>query len=257
MNIWDSVQRSLEKATQEATRIARTQRLRSTIDGLTRQIHTQEDDLIVRAMDVFSAGQLIQSELIPICQELTRLQQQLEQTRQELAQIQSQGIQPPASGTIAQSPASPYSSGADLPPTVDAPPPPPEYRPFATMPVPPPPPPPGVDPITLSSFDTVRGTAPDNEKLPCKQCGVELIPGEAYCHNCGSAVQGRNASYQPTVRSTTEAEQETMRAATNEDTPSASVTERATIHNDPSSSTTKETNEAGLLSTQSNEQGGD
>ena len=41
MPLWDSVQRSLEKASQEAARIAKTQRLRSTIDGLTRQVNTQ------------------------------------------------------------------------------------------------------------------------------------------------------------------------------------------------------------------------
>jgi chromosome segregation ATPase len=118
MNIWDSVQRGLEKATQEATRIARTQRLRSTIDGLTRQIHSQEEDLLARTMEVFAAGHLIQGELLPICQELTRLQQQLEQNRQELAQLQNQGTQSTTAGQATPSVPGSYTPASDLSPTV-------------------------------------------------------------------------------------------------------------------------------------------
>ncbi len=234
MNIWDSVQRGLEKATQEATRIAKTQRLRSTIDGLTRQIHTQEDDLIARALEVFAAGQLTQPELIPICQELHRLQMLLEQNRQELAQVQSQGTQQPTTGTGQTITPPTYPPGTDPSPTVYAPPPPPpDYRPYdATKPAPVPPPPPGVEPLIASSFDTVRGT-PDNEKQLCKQCSVELLPGNAYCHNCGAAVLRGDASYQPTMRSTAESEQETTRATP--DTPPLPVTEQATLLHNPSS----------------------
>ncbi len=259
MNIWDSVQRGLEKATQEATRIARTQRLRSTIDGLTRQIHTQEVDLIARALEVFAAGQLTQSELIPICQELTNLQQQLEQNRQELAQFQSQGAQSHTAGTGPAATTQPYASspydapGSDLPPTSYVPP--PDYKPYdATTPAPPPPPPPGVNPLTISSFDTIRGVTPDIGKQVCKQCGAALIPGNAYCHNCGTAVQYGDSSYQPTIRSNTEPEQATRRA--DPDTPPLSVAEQATILHDPYSSPTQGTDAAGSLSKPSNEQDG-
>ena len=258
MNIWDSVQRGLEKATQEATRIARTQRLRSTIDSLTRQMHTQEEDLLARTMEVFAAGQLIQGELLPICQELTRLQQQLEQNRQELAQLQSQGVQPTTTGTGQASIPSPnsYTSGTDLPPTTYAPPPPPDYKPYdATTPALLPPPPPGVEPLTISSFHTVREPASGNEKQLCKQCGTELVPGNAYCHNCGAAVQSGDASYQPTIRGSVESEQETVRA-TSDETPYASVTEQPTMYHDPSSAPTQGQDEAGSLSKQANQQDG-
>ncbi len=255
MNIWDSVQRGLEKATQEATRIARTQRLRSTIDGLTRQMHTQEEDLLARTLEVFAAGHLIQGELIPICQELTRLQQQLEQNRQELAQLQSQGAQPTGTGQAAIPSPGSYTSGTDLSPTTYAPP--PDYKPYdATMPAPLPPPPPGVEPLTISSFHTVRETASDNEKQLCKQCGTELVPGNAYCHNCGAAVQSGDASYQPTIRGSVESEQETVRAASDEETPYASVTEQPTLYHDPSSAPVQGQDEADALSKQTNQQDG-
>src|ERR1019366_10417070 len=110
MNIGDSVQRGLEKATQEATRRARTQRLRSTIDTVTQQIHTQEDDLIVRTMELFAAGKLTQSELLPLCQTLTNLQQQLEQAQHELNLVQSQSqgqTQLPPTTNAATTPISP------------------------------------------------------------------------------------------------------------------------------------------------------
>src|SRR5438876_6477165 len=89
MPLWDSVQRSLEKASQEAARIAKTQRLRSIIDGLTRQINTQNNSILNKTLDLFIAGQLTQSELLPLCQELANLQQQLNQAQTELKQLQA------------------------------------------------------------------------------------------------------------------------------------------------------------------------
>src|SRR5260370_40449696 len=79
MPLRDSVQRSLENASQEAERSAKTQPLRSTIDGLTRQVNTQQSSIINKAMDMFVAGQLTQGELYQLCQEMMNLQQQLGQ----------------------------------------------------------------------------------------------------------------------------------------------------------------------------------
>src|SRR5689334_5657965 len=79
MNLWDSVHRGLEKASQEAARIARIQRLRSTVDTLHRQISNQQGMLIASAMETFREGRMVQGELLPICQELASLQLQLEQ----------------------------------------------------------------------------------------------------------------------------------------------------------------------------------
>src|SRR5438128_4929356 len=94
MPLWDSVQRGLEKASQEAARIAKTQRLRSTIDGLTRQMNTQHSAIFNKTMELFLAGQLTQGELLPLCQEMVNLQQQLNQAQNELKQLQASQSQP-------------------------------------------------------------------------------------------------------------------------------------------------------------------
>ncbi|MBA2392874.1 MAG: hypothetical protein H0V70_09035 [Ktedonobacteraceae bacterium] len=185
MNIWDSVQRGLEKATQEATRRAKTLRLRSTIDTLTQQLHTQEDNLLVKTMQIFAAGQLTQSELLPLCQELVQLQQQLEQAQHELNLVQSQ----PQGQT----------QGSGTPPTLPAyTTPPSDYQPYdQTTPTPTPPPPPGVTPI--STFNTVIMSTPGAEKQLCPHCNVALIPGDAYCHNCGGPTGKSEITQQPTM----------------------------------------------------------
>src|SRR5947209_4421087 len=126
MNLWDSVHRGLEKASQEAARIAKIQRLRGNIDNLSRQIHTHHDNLLRKVLDLFSAGQLTQSELIPLCQELASLQQQLHMFQQELKQLQNLG-------TPSVQPAQPAAPIAPHPP---------EYHAYSesTVPVQPPPP---------------------------------------------------------------------------------------------------------------------
>ena len=163
MNIWDSVHRGLDKASKEAGRIARMQRLRFQIDKAARQINTQESTLLHQIMDLFMAGQLTQGELLPLCHELMSLRQQVTQAQSELQILQSQGPQPPPSGQSGtQEIAAPLSG--EIAPTIYAPPPPasstPSYQPFdATVPaIPPPPPPPGMDLQTLHSQETVMNT---------------------------------------------------------------------------------------------------
>ena len=56
MNIWDSVQRGLEKATHEAARIAKAQRLRTTLEGLSKQIEMQQGAIVSKAMELFQHG---------------------------------------------------------------------------------------------------------------------------------------------------------------------------------------------------------
>lgn len=209
MNIWDSVHRSLEKASQEAGRIARTQRLRSTIEKLSLDIDTQQGALITQAMALFTSQQLTQSELISICQQLTDLHQQLLQAQNELKQLQGQGImqsalaagQPPAQGEAtpasAVAPTLPAQPTPVLSPT-------PAYQPYfdSTLPIPTPPPPPGVEPLEVGSLDTgpIR-TGDAAAPRICTNCHVETLPGNAYCHNCGLPLQNSAAAYQPTVRS--------------------------------------------------------
>ncbi len=184
MNIWDSVQRGLEKATHEAGRIAKGQRLRATIESLSKQIETQQSAILRTAMDLFNNGQLTQNELLVLCQALHNSQQQLTQAQSELKLIQNQsnpGTQVAQTAAYTQSSHQPYDN---------------------TLPALVPPPPPGFEPLNVSSLETMRMPPSANEQAQCNRCQASLIPGNAFCHNCGAPVQNDTASYQPTVRGT-------------------------------------------------------
>lgn len=206
MNIWDSVQRGFEKASQEAGRIARIQRLRSTVDSLSRLITTLNETIVTRTMEVFEAGQLTQVEILPLCEELAILKQQLEQAQNELKLTLSQPApaQPNAPGTYPTSPATgPYP----LAETMYAPPP-PGYQPIdTTSPLTaPPPPPPGVAPITIGSMETLQAPPPSPiteaaaQPTYCTSCYTPLIPGHRFCSNCGAPIVSSDAAHLPTVR---------------------------------------------------------
>lgn len=215
MPIWDSVHRSLEKASQETARIAKAQRLRITIDGLSRQANTQRNNLIGKVMEMFAAGQLLQSELHLPCQELANLQQQISDAQNELKQLQAS--QPTSAAGQLEAPTTypptmlagsmPYTmeGSNELAPTVYAPPPPGHqtYVDNATELTAPPPP--GVEPLTISAMGTVLMGA--NPQLPtpstpalCPACRAELHPDHAFCHNCGIPVQDSDSLYLPTKR---------------------------------------------------------
>jgi len=217
MPLWDSVQRSLEKASQEAARMAKTQRLRYTIDGLSRQISTQSNNIVNKTMDLFTAGELTQSELLPLCQEITNLQQQLNQAQNELKQIQATQPQTTGPQTMPGAPnpyLSPGAGGqATYPPTGEGPsetvyaPPPPEYQSYldTTQGMSVPPPPPGGESLTVSSTETIQisaGVAPPPSAVAgrCAVCHAELAPNNAFCHSCGAPVQDINSPHSPTVR---------------------------------------------------------
>lgn len=221
MNLWDSVHRGLEKASQEAARIARIQRLRSTADTLHRQISNQQGMLIARAMETFREGRMIQGELLPICQELASLQLQLEQAQNELKQPQNQGPITTPSSVPPTIPALPITGPGSEPPintqpaptyqnfTEQAPPPPPsEYPLYApTIPVPPPPPPPGLEPGNIDAMATTIMSGENfpatNQQRPCPQCGIIALANQAYCQNCGTLLENRDAAQLPTQRSST------------------------------------------------------
>lgn len=215
MPLWDSVQRSLEKASHEAARIAKAQRLRSTIDGLTRQLNTQSNNLVNKAMDLFSTGQLTQGELLPLCQEITNLQQQMNQAINELKQIQA--TQPQTTGPQTQPGApNPYlplgpggqttypSTGEGLPPNDYTT---PDHQAYldSTQGMAVPPPPPGAESLTISSAETMQMSAeiappPSTGAKRCAVCHAELAPNNAFCHSCGAPVQDINSPHLPTVR---------------------------------------------------------
>jgi hypothetical protein len=218
MNIWDSVHRGLEKASQEAARIARIQRLRTTVDTLNRQIYSQQGTLIARAMETFREGRMVQSELLPICQELASLQLQLEQTQNELKQPQNQGPITTPSSVPPTIPALPITGpGSEtLTNTQPAPtyqnftepaPPPSEYQLYAnpTIPVPPPPPPPVLEPGNIDAMATTiiggEKFPATNEQRSCPQCGDIALASQTYCQNCGTLLENREAAHLPTQRS--------------------------------------------------------
>ncbi|MBO0796116.1 MAG: zinc ribbon domain-containing protein [Ktedonobacteraceae bacterium] len=263
MNFWESVNRGLDKASREAARIARTQKLRSTIDGLNRQITTQRDILVNRAMDLFISGGLQQSELLLICQEITNLQQQLNQTQNELRQLQQgqgaagtspnvysispQGELPatPIPPTIPPTPAQ-GEGMATLPdyqsyPSSIMPPPPPGVEVAGSSPstLPAPPPPPGVDPSTISSLDTnILQPPPPPSAIPrlCPACQAEIVPNTAYCHRCGAFIQAGNAAHLPTARSRNEVDSIEHLPTVHDNNPNndnSPIDERGTIRAEP------------------------
>ena len=179
------MQRGLEKATHEAGRIAKTQRLRATLEGLSKQIETQQAAIIGTAMELFKNGQLTQHELLLLCQELSNSQQQLVQAQSELKAIQNQ------SSSNTQAIPSAMTVAYTQPP----------YEPYEnTQPDLVPPPPPGVEPLTVSSLETMR--ASQAVDTSCRVCQAPLVPGNAFCHNCGTPVNIDAALYQRTIRAT-------------------------------------------------------
>ncbi len=221
MNIWDSVHRGLEKASSEAGRIARCQRVRSSIDKVGRQINEHEKALLYTVVQLFNTGKLSQAELLPLCQELMQMHQQVAQLQAELQQIQQ--AQPPGSAPISsypdQSSTNPstevvsggQSSGqfyADapllappppgIPDTLLAPPPPGISDPLAPLP--------GASDLAstiLTPQQPVTGGQPAAASVAtpdrvCRQCGVPAMSPGAFCQNCGAAL-GAGDSYQPTA----------------------------------------------------------
>ncbi|GER89122.1 hypothetical protein KDW_32840 [Dictyobacter vulcani] len=176
MNIWDSVHRSLEKASHEAGRIARIQRTRLQITQLGRQISDQERELVAKVMDLYSTGLLSQNELQSPCQELFQAHQQLTQAQQELQTLHNQNpttIPPEVGATYPiqtpdgeihptqYAPPLPYEQPY-MSPTIPVTPSSQETQPvtvqenqFATLL---PPPPPGIDPLTIHAPGAIIDT---------------------------------------------------------------------------------------------------
>ena len=219
MPLWDSVQRGLGKAQQEAARIAKAQKLRSTADGLSRQIYTQSNAIQQRTMELFAAGQLTQVELLPFCQEVANLQLQLNQVQNELKQLQA--AQPPPPQTpeyqtgvpnlyLPQNPMGAYpQTGDSNPGGAYAPPPPPPTSPSAasqayfdsTNTFITPPPPPGMEPATTIS--NMAASYAGQEIQRCVVCQSEIYPNTAFCQVCGTQIQQNASPNLPTVRGST------------------------------------------------------
>lgn len=232
MNIWDSAQRSFEKASQAAARLARLQRLRSTIDHLSRSMLTQNEKILSTVMDLHSAGKLQQKELLPLCEELVYLQKQVEQAQAEIRELQnpSQGSAHPGQvGSVAMLPPVPTGETATVPGPytipieplpeipyslssaetvyVPPPPPPPGYQPLeSALPIAAPPPPPTpVSPMASSQGTPVTNpvaTPPPtfSQALQCHTCQAALTPEQTFCAHCGTLVGHHGKAHLPTQR---------------------------------------------------------
>lgn len=136
MSFLESIQHGLEKASQEATRIAKIQHLHNVANDLNFKASQQGQSLVAKAMEMYHSGLLAQGELTAICKQITDYQQQLNEVQEELQRLQQaadeaaqQGaLVPPApAGYPAYPPAAPgqpYAPGAVPPgyPAYPAPP---------------------------------------------------------------------------------------------------------------------------------------
>ena len=204
MPIWDSVQRGLEKASQEAARMGRTQRLRATLDNMARQMNTLSASIINKTMELYISGQITHPEIAPLCQELENLRQQFEQAQNELRQLQA--TPPQAQGQLPPG-ASPYppvgGNPALYPPTSTdvqsgqiATPAYPSYMDSTEGMLTPPPPP----DVAIAASSAYPPAQPSTGARRCPACGNAVQPHHSFCQLCGTPIQNIQQGYQPTVR---------------------------------------------------------
>ncbi|GCE27736.1 hypothetical protein KDA_32200 [Dictyobacter alpinus] len=220
MNIWDSVHRGLEKASNEAGRIARIQRTRFQIDKLGRQITEQERALVEKVIDLYVTRALVQNELVTPAQELFQARQQLMQAQQELQTLHNQNPTAtadtntyppqtlPGEGDASQyAPTSPYQQPYTGP-TIPVTPPPADNKPAAStgeqLPSLLPPPPPGMSPLTIHSEETIIDTmdVPHVQTGPAEVHSADMQtvregtpvppPPPRRCSACGSLADSEN-----------------------------------------------------------------
>ncbi|GER83233.1 hypothetical protein KTAU_18700 [Thermogemmatispora aurantia] len=119
MSILESIQHGLEKAAQQAARLARIQHLQIVLNDLSYKASLEHRTLSNKVMELYCSGRLSQSELLPLCQNLATLEQHIQEIQQELERLHGEGQEqasaPPAaaSGPL---PAQPSASGAAAPP---------------------------------------------------------------------------------------------------------------------------------------------
>ncbi|MEO7019507.1 MAG: hypothetical protein ABI234_05095 [Ktedonobacteraceae bacterium] len=90
MSFLESVQHGIEKASQEAARLAKIQHLHGIVNDLSNKINQDSQDMLTKAMELFQGGHLTQSELLPICQQIVTYQQQIAEVHAEIQKIQEE-----------------------------------------------------------------------------------------------------------------------------------------------------------------------
>jgi hypothetical protein len=147
MSFLESVQHGIEKASQEASRLAKVQHLRNVEGDLNNKSSVESQALVAKAMELFQGGHLTQSELQPLCQQIATYHQQIAEVQAEIqklqAEAQQQAAQAPAPAPVtAPPPGYPPYPGVPMPPpgypAYGASTPPPGYPPYPGAPTPPP-----------------------------------------------------------------------------------------------------------------------
>lgn len=168
MSFLESVQHGIEKASQQAGRFAKIQHLHQVINDLTFKSSKESQDLVMAVMSLFQSGKLTQSELLPLCQQITTYQQQIAEVRAEITKIQAEAQE---HAQQQGGPPAPPFPAAPAPPAYPPPyagvPTPPGYPPYAVPPggTPPPgyvpyPPPPGYPPYAYPQAPGAPAPAP-------------------------------------------------------------------------------------------------
>ncbi|WP_376797044.1 hypothetical protein [Thermogemmatispora sp.] len=91
MSILESIQHGLEKAAQQAARLARIQHLQLILNDLSYKASQEHRTLSDKVMELYFNGQLSQSELLPLCQNLATLEQHIKELQQELDRLHGEG----------------------------------------------------------------------------------------------------------------------------------------------------------------------
>ncbi|MGH2510101.1 MAG: hypothetical protein ACRDHZ_22200 [Ktedonobacteraceae bacterium] len=99
MSFLESVQHGIEKASQEAARLAKIQHLHSIINDLTNKTNQDNKDMLAKVMELFQGGHLTQDELLPFCQQITTYQQQIAEVQAEIQKIHDEAHAPEGSQT--------------------------------------------------------------------------------------------------------------------------------------------------------------
>lgn len=93
MSFLESVQHGIEKASQEASRLAKIQHLHNVTTDLSMKSTQQNYELVAQVMGLFHSGKLTQSELVPLCQQIATYQQQIAEVQEEIKKLQAEAHQ--------------------------------------------------------------------------------------------------------------------------------------------------------------------
>ena len=161
-SLLDQFRRGLDRASFEADRMMRYNRVKAEAARLRQQGRERTFALGEKALELYRAGTLPQPELGDIAREIIALDSRIEQKEQEATVIQAEDWLPPEG-----------EPPADGDPQIGA----------ATGPAPQPVTPPTTTPAASTAADRPRG------HHYCATCGNELRPGAHFCAHCGAKQQ--------------------------------------------------------------------